>query len=54
MTKKPLYLKTSLLIQVNPYLIDAIIGFSVVYKGFDKLAGFKRLWVNNPALSSRY
>ena len=30
-------------IQVNAYLIDAIIGFSVVYKGFDNLDGFKRL-----------
>jgi hypothetical protein len=29
-------------IQVNAYLIDAIIGFSVVYKGFDNLGGFKR------------
>lgn len=28
-------------IQVNAYLIDAIIGFSVVYKGFDNLGGFK-------------
>ncbi len=30
-------------IQVNPYLIDAIIGFSIVYKGFDNLGGFKKL-----------
>ena len=30
-------------IQVNPYLIDAIIGFSIIYKGFDNLGGFKRL-----------
>ena len=29
-------------IQVNAYLIDAIIGFSVFYKGFDNLGGFKR------------
>ena len=28
---------------VNPFLIDAIIGFSVVYKGFDNLGGFERL-----------
>lgn len=28
-------------IQVNAYLIDAIIGLSVVYKGFDNLGGFK-------------
>jgi len=31
-------------IQVNAYLIDAIIGFSVVYKGFDNLGGFQRLF----------
>ena len=30
-------------ISVNPYLIDAIIGLSVVYKGFDNLGGFKRV-----------
>ncbi|KKO45454.1 membrane protein [Arsukibacterium ikkense] len=29
-------------IQVNAYLIDAIIGLSVIYKGFDNLGGFKR------------
>jgi hypothetical protein len=29
-------------IQLNAYLIDAIIGFSVIYKGFDNLGGFKR------------
>ena len=29
-------------IQVNPYLIDAIIGFSIIYKGFDNLGGFKK------------
>src|SRR5215207_5045286 len=28
---------------VNPYVVDAIIGFSVVYKAFDNLGGFKRL-----------
>jgi len=28
-------------ITVNAYLIDAIIGLSVVYKGFDNLGGFK-------------
>ena len=27
----------------NPYIIDAIIGVSVVYKGFDNLGGFNRL-----------
>jgi uncharacterized membrane protein YuzA (DUF378 family) len=29
-------------VQVNAYIIDAIIGFSVVYKGFDNLGGFQR------------
>lgn len=29
--------------QVSPYVVDAIIGFSVVYKGFDNLGGFRRL-----------
>ncbi|ESE41412.1 MULTISPECIES: HupE/UreJ family protein [Gammaproteobacteria] len=29
-------------LQVNAYLIDAIIGLSVIYKGFDNLGGFKR------------
>jgi hypothetical protein len=27
----------------NAYLVDAIIGFSVVYKAFDNLGGFRRL-----------
>lgn len=31
-------------ISINPFLIDAIIGFSIVYKGFDNLGGFKRLF----------
>jgi hypothetical protein len=30
-------------IRANPYIIDAIIGLSVVYKGFDNLGGFKHL-----------
>jgi hypothetical protein len=29
-------------IHANPYIIDAIIGFSVVYKAFDNMDGFKR------------
>jgi hypothetical protein len=29
-------------VQANPYLIDAIIGFSVVYKAFDNMDGFRR------------
>ncbi len=28
---------------VNPHLVDAIIGLSVVYKAFDNLGGFRRL-----------
>lgn len=35
-------------VQVNPYLIDAVIGFSVVYKGFDNIDGFKRLFGFQP------
>ncbi len=30
-------------VPANPYLVDAIIGLSVVYKAFDNLGGFKRL-----------
>lgn len=30
-------------IHANSYIIDAIIGFSVVYKAFDNMGGFKRL-----------
>jgi hypothetical protein len=29
-------------VRANPYLIDAVIGFSVVYKAFDNMDGFKR------------
>ena len=36
-------------IQINPYLIDAIIGFSVVYKGFDNLDGFIRVFGKQPS-----
>ena len=28
---------------VNPYIIDAIIGFSVVYKALDNIGGFRRV-----------
>ncbi|MBA6417007.1 HupE/UreJ family protein [Colwellia sp. 6M3] len=35
-------------IAINPYIIDAIIGLSVVYKGFDNLGGFKRLFNYQP------
>ena len=30
-------------IHANPYIVDAIIGFSVVYKAFDNMDGFKRM-----------
>jgi hypothetical protein len=33
---------------VDPYLIDAIIGLSIVYKGFDNLGGFRRLFGVQP------
>jgi hypothetical protein len=29
-------------IHANPYIVDAIIGFSVVYKAFDNMNGFQR------------
>src|ERR1051325_7646153 len=31
-------------IHMNPFVIDAIIGLSVVYKAFDNLQGFKSLF----------
>jgi cbb3-type cytochrome oxidase subunit 3 len=31
-------------LQVNAYVIDAIIGLSVVYKGFENVDGFKRFF----------
>jgi hypothetical protein len=38
-------------IRANAYLVDALIGFSVVYKAFDNLGGFARLgvYINNKA-----
>lgn len=33
---------------VNPYIVDAIIGLSVVYKAFDNLGGFKRMFGFQP------
>ena len=33
-------------IPANAYIIDAIIGFSVVYKAFENLGGFQRLGVH--------
>src|SRR5665213_838188 len=35
-------------IHANPYAIDAIIGLSVVYKAFDNMDGFKRLFGFQP------
>ena len=35
-------------ISVNAYIIDAIIGLSVVYKGFDNLGGLQRLFGKQP------
>ncbi|MDH3508501.1 MAG: HupE/UreJ family protein [Gammaproteobacteria bacterium] len=35
-------------LHVSPYIVDAIIGLSVVYKAFDNIGGFKRLgWEPN-------
>ena len=34
--------------QVSPSIVDALIGMSVVYKGFDNLGGFKRLFGFQP------
>jgi len=35
-------------IHANSFIIDAIIGFSVVYKAFDNIGGFKRLFGFQP------
>src|SRR5437762_3217937 len=35
-------------LHANPFLIDAIIGFSVVYKAFDNMDGFKRFFGFQP------
>ncbi|WP_028665374.1 HupE/UreJ family protein [Runella zeae] len=34
--------------QVNAYLIDAIIALSIVYKGFDNLGGFEKIFHSQP------
>jgi len=36
-------------IHANSYLIDAIIGFSVVYKAFDNMDGFRRVFGFQPS-----
>lgn len=35
-------------LRVNPYLVDAIIGLSVAWKGFDNLSGFQTLFGVQP------
>ena len=35
-------------IRANPYIIDAIIGFSVVYKAFENMDGFRRFFGFQP------
>lgn len=35
-------------IQLNAYIIDAIIGFSIVYKGFENVGGFRRFFSIQP------
>ena len=35
-------------IRANPFLIDAVIGFSVVYKAFENMDGFKRVFGVQP------
>ncbi len=35
-------------VHANPYLIDAVIGFSVVYKAFENMDGFKRFFGVQP------
>jgi hypothetical protein len=35
-------------VRANPYLIDAIIGFSVVYKAFENMDGFRRFFGYQP------
>ena len=35
-------------VRANPYLIDAVIGFSVVYKAFENMDGFRRFFPFQP------
>lgn len=39
-------------IDVNPYLVDAVIGLSVAYKAFDNLGGFRTLFGFQPGTRS--
>jgi len=34
--------------RVNPFIIDAIIGLSIVYKGFENIGGFERIFGFQP------
>jgi hypothetical protein len=36
-------------VRANPYIIDAIIGFSVVYKAFENMDGFRRFFGVQPS-----
>ena len=35
-------------VRANPFLIDAVIGFSVVYKAFENMDGFRRFFGGQP------
>ena len=35
-------------VRANPYLVDAVIGFSVVYKAFENMDGFRRFFGVQP------
>jgi len=35
-------------LRANPFIVDAIIGFSVVYKAFDNMGGFQRIFGFQP------
>ncbi len=37
-------------VSANAHLVDALIGVSVIYKGFDNLDGFQRVWGFRPDL----
>jgi len=40
-------------VRANPHIVDAIIGLSIVYKGFENLGGFKSVlgWQPNPRMA---
>lgn len=35
-------------LRVNPNIVDAIIGLSIVYKGFENIGGFQRVFALQP------